>query len=1117
MNKKYFLLTCLAAFPFALTAQENNRYEEITNPKLTSINREPARSTFTSYVTEADAVINDRKNGTFRLSLNGKWKFHYVETFADRPTDFMMDRVDASRWPDINVPGNWELQGFGTPIYVNQPYEFCSSGYPPYWDKPNPPYVPQEWNPTGTYRREFTLPGDWDDKEIFLSADGVRGAAFYYLNGKFVGMSKDAKTPARFNVSAIAKKGKNVIAIQIHRFSDANYLECQDFWRISGIERDIYLYAQPQIHLTDFKVESPLDENYRNGILKVKVQFTNESGQNSPFLVGYRLLDKNDQQIAQSSTQVSGDQTEVEFTKKTIQEPLQWTAETPNLYTLVVSLKRPNGDVIEATSCKVGFRTVEIKDKQLLVNGQPILVKGVNYHEHNENTGHYVSEELMKKDFELWKRYNVNTVRTCHYPQQERFYELCDEYGIYVIDEANIESHGMGYDLRVGGTLGNNPEWLKAHMDRTINMFERNKNYPSLTFWSLGNEAGNGYNFYQTYLWVKNADKDIMNRPVNYERAQWEWNSDMYVPQYPGADWLENIGKNGSDRPVAPSEYAHAMGNSTGNLWGQWQAIYKYPNLQGGYIWDWVDQGLLQKDKNGREYWAYGGDFGVDAPSDGNFLCNGLVNPDRGPHPAMAEVKYVHQNVGFEAVDAAAGIFKITNRFYFTNLKKYQIHYNVLANGKTIKGGKVSLDIAPQASKEFTVPVNGLKAQPGTEYFVNFSVTTTEPEPLIPTGYEIAYDQFQLPIQAEKSIYKANGPALKTTIQGDELIVSSSKVNFVFNKNSGLVTSYKVDGTEYFKDGFGIQPNFWRAPNDNDYGNSTPKRLQVWKQSSKNFRITDATMTAEDKAVSLNVTYLLAAGNLYVVTYKIYPNGIVNVNAKFTSTDMQPTETEVSEATRMATFTPGSDAARKAASKLEVPRIGVRFRLPAQMNNVQYFGRGPEENYIDRNHGTLVGVYKTTADQMYFNYVRPQENGHHTDTRWIALSPNKGNGLVLVADSLIGFNALRNSIEDFDSEEALPHPYQWNNFSPEEVANHDENAARNVLRRMHHVNDITPRDFVEVCVDMKQQGVGGYDSWGARPEPFHQIPANRDYQWGFTLVPVRSANQANEAAKYDYR
>ena len=617
MNKKYFLLTCLAAFPFALTAQENNRYEEITNPKLTSINREPARSTFTSYVTEADAGINDRKNGTFRLSLNGKWKFHYVEAFADRPTDFMMARVDASRWPDINVPGNWELQGFGTPIYVNQPYEFCSSFYPPKCDKPNPPYVPQEWNPTGTYRREFTLPGDWDDKEIFLSADGVRGAAFYYLNGKFVGMSKDAKTPARFNVSAIAKKGKNVIAIQIHRFSDANYLECQDFWRISGIERDIYLYAQPQIHLTDFKVESPLDENYRNGILKVKVQFTNESGQNSPFVVGYRLLDKIDQQIAQSSTQVSGDQTDVEFTKKTIQEPLQWTAETPNLYTLVISLKRPNGDVIEATSCKVGFRTVEIKDKQLLVNGQPILVKGVNYHEHNENTGHYVSEELMKKDFELWKRYNVNTVRTCHYPQQERFYELCDEYGIYVIDEANIESHGMGYDLRVGGTLGNNPLFMNAHLDRTMNMYERDKNHPSVIIWSLGNDAGTGLNFYVTYNTLKTLD----SRPIQYERALLEWTTDIYCPMYASPSYLEKYARNKEmTRPLILCEYAHAMGNSLGNFQDYWDIIEKYPILQGGCIWDWVDQGFAAKTDDDRKYWTYGGDYGEHGtPSDGNF------------------------------------------------------------------------------------------------------------------------------------------------------------------------------------------------------------------------------------------------------------------------------------------------------------------------------------------------------------------------------------------------------------------------------------------------------------------------------------------------------------------
>ena len=544
------------------------------------------------------------------------------------------------------------------------------------------------------------------------------------------------------------------------------------------------------------------------------------------------------------------------------------------------------------------------------------------------------------------------------------------------------------------------------------------------------------------------------------------------------------------------------MGNSTGNLWDQWKEIYKYPNLQGGYIWDWVDQGILETDKNGREYWTYGGDYGVNAPSDGNFNCNGLVNPDRTPHPAMAEGKYAHQNIAFEPVDLTNGRILVKNRFYFTNIKKYKISYNIAANGKIIKSGKTSLDIDPQGSKEFTVPVNGLKANPGIEYFINFSVTTVEPEPLIPAGHEIAYEQFRLPIEPlARPAFATNGPALKVQTEGKNLTATSSKVNFVFNKETGLVTSYQVNGTEYFNDGFGIQPNFWRAPNDNDYGNGEPKRLQIWKQSSKNFNVADADIVMDDNTAILTVNYLLAAGNLYIVTYKIYPSGVVKVNARFTSTDMQATETEVSEATRMATFTPGNDEARKAAAKLNVPRIGVRFRLPAEMNKVEYFGRGPEENYIDRNAGTLIGLYKTTADKMYYNYVRPQENGHHTDTRWLSLSKKNGKGLTIMADSIIGFNALRNSIEDFDSEEALPHPRQWNNFSPEEIANHDEEAARNVLRRMHHVNDITPRDFVEVCIDMKQQGLAGYNSWGARPEPAYTIPANQEYNWGFTLIP----------------
>ena len=1093
--------------------------------QVVEVNKEYPRTAFMTYDNEADALTGKFEKSKYYRLLNGTWKFFYVDSYKNLPENITDPSVSTDSWNDIKVPGNWEVQGHGVAIYTNHGYEFK----PRY---PQPPALP-EANPVGVYRRDIDIPAEWDGRDIYLHLAGAKSGVYVYVNGKEVGYSEDSKNPAEFLLNKYVKPGKNVLTLKIFRWSTGSYLECQDFWRMSGIERDVYLYAQPKVAIRDFRVKSTLDDTYKTGLFTLGLEIRNNTPETSKdYIIEYKVFDLETKEIIAGSkmnSAFSANSTISLFQNMEIEVPnvKVWSSEQPNLYKLLMYIK--DGDkIIEVVPFNVGFRRIEIKPIEqkaangkpyvcLFINGQPLKLKGVNVHEHNPETGHYMTEDLMRRDFELMKQNNLNSVRLCHYPQDRRFYELCDEYGIYVYDEANIESHGMYYNLRKGGTLGNNPEWLKPHMDRTINMFERNKNYPCVTFWSLGNEAGNGYNFYQTYLWVKEADKNWMARPVNYERAQWEWNSDMYVPQYPSAGWLESIGREGSDRPIAPSEYAHAMGNSTGNLWGQWQAIYKYPNLQGGYIWDWVDQGILQKDKNGREYWAYGGDFGVNAPSDGNFLCNGLVNPDRAPHPAMAEVKYVHQNVGFEAIDAASGKFRITNRFYFTNLKKYQVHYSVVANNKTIKSGKVSLDIAPQASKEFTVPVSGLKAQAGTEYFVNFHVTTVEPEPLIPAGHEIAYDQFQLPVQAKKNIYKANGPALKTAAQGDELIASSSKVNFVFNKKSGLVTSYKVDGTEYFKDGFGIQPNFWRAPTDNDYGNGAPKRLQVWKQSSKNFKVTDAAISMENKVASLKVTYLLAAGNLYIVTYKIYPSGAVNVNAKFTSTDMQAAETEVSEATRMATFTPGSDAARKAASKLEVPRIGVRFRLPAKMNNVQYFGRGPEENYIDRNHGTLVGMYKTTADQMYFNYVRPQENGHRSETRWMALSPDKGNGLAIVADSLIGFNALRNSIEDFDSEEALPHPYQWNNFTPEEVANHDEKAARNVLRRMHHVNDITPQDFVEVCVDMKQQGVGGYDSWGARPEPMHQIPANREYNWGFTLVPVRSANQAMDAAKYDYK
>ena len=1072
--------------------------------QVVAVNKEYPRSSFMTYENRANALTGKFEKSKYYQLLNGTWKFYFVDSYKNLPANITDPSVSTADWTDIKVPGNWEVQGHGVAIYTNHGYEFQPRN-------PQPPTLP-EANPVGVYRRDIDIPTDWDGRDIYLHLAGAKSGVYVYINGQEVGYSEDSKNSAEFLINKFVKPGKNVLTLKIYRWSTGSYLECQDFWRISGIERDVFLYSQPKAALKDFRVTSTLDDTYKDGIFKLGADLRNNGSAASNMALVYELLDAKGNVVAtgEKTADVAAGKTRTVSFDQTLPGVKTWTSEAPNLYKLVMTVKE-NGKVNEIIPFNVGFRRIEIKPIEqlagngkpyvcLFINGQPLKLKGVNIHEHNSATGHYMTEELMRKDFELMKQHNLNTVRLCHYPQDRRFYELCDEYGLYVYDEANIESHGMYYDLKKGGTLGNNPEWLKAHMDRTINMFERNKNYPSLTFWSLGNEAGNGYNFYQTYLWLKDADKNIMDRPVNYERAQWEWNSDMYVPQYPGAQWLEAMGKRGSDRPIAPSEYSHAMGNSNGNLWDQWKAIYKYPNLQGGYIWDWVDQGIDAVDENGRHFWTYGGDYGVNTPNDGNFCCNGIVSPDRTPHPAMAEVKYVHQNVAFEPVDPANGKFLVKNRFYFTNLQKYMISYTIKANGKTVKGAKMSVNVEPQGSKEITIPVSGLKSKPGTEYFIYFNVTTTEPEPLIPVGHEIAYEQFRLPVEPSERTFATGGPTLKVSAEGNELSASSSKVSFVFDKKTGLVSSYKVGGTEYFKDGFGLQPNFWRAPNDNDYGNGNPKRLQVWKQSSKNFNVVDANIVMDGKDAVLTANYLLAAGNLYIVTYRIHPSGVVKADFTFTSTDMEAAKTEASEATLMATFTPGSDAARKAASKLEVPRIGVRFRLPAEMNQVEYFGRGPEENYVDRNAGTLIDLYKTTADNMYFPYVRPQENGHHTDTRWLTLNKKGGKGLTIYADKTIGFNALRNSVEDFDGEETVSRPYQWLNRDAGELV-HDESKAKDQLPRKTHINDISPRNFVEVCVDMKQQGVAGYNSWGARPEPGYNIPANQEYKWGFTIVP----------------
>lgn len=1121
--KKLFFFLCCASYCLQTMAQSLPYWQDV---QTVAVNKEHPRTSFMTYESRENALKSDYNRSKYYRLLNGTWKFYFVDSYKDLPENITDPTVSTAGWNDIQVPGNWEVQGYGIAIYTNHGYEFKPRN-------PQPPALP-EANPVGVYRRDFDIPADWAERDIFLNLDGAKSGVYVYINGKEVGYSEDSKNTAEFLINPYIVPGKNTLTLKIFRWSTGSYLECQDFWRISGIERDVYLWSQPKTAVKDFRVISTLDDTYRNGIFKLQADLKNTSGQPADIRFEYELLDQTGKTVASSSEQtlLPPHSTKTLNFGKTLNNVSTWTSEHPHLYKLLMTVKA-NGNITEIIPFSVGFRKFEIRKIDqtdakgrpytvFMVNGQPIKLKGVNIHEHNPETGHYVPEALMRKDFELMKRHNLNAVRLCHYPQSRRFYELCDEYGLYVYDEANIESHGMYYDLRKGGTLGNNPEWLKAHMDRTQNMYERNKNFPCVTVWSLGNEAGNGYNFYQTYLWIKEKEKEGMNRPVCYERAQWEWNSDMYVPQYPGADWLEYTGKNGSDRPVVPSEYSHAMGNSSGNLWDQWQAIYRYPNLQGGFIWDWVDQGI-RVNKNGG-YWAYGGDFGKNAPSDGNFLINGIVNPDRTPHPAMAEVKYVHQNIGFghdnSPVTEHSGqtenfTVTVTNRFYFTDLSDYRITYSILSNGKKILEKDLPLSLAPQQSRKINIPLE-FNPEKGCEYLLNFAVYTRKAEPGVPAGYRIAHDQFKLSEQPAIRHTPHAGTNLKVRTEGNRLIASSPSISFIFDKEKGIVTSYKIRGTEYFKDGFGIQPNFWRAPTDNDYGNGAPARLQVWKQSSKNFKITDATITREENTAVLKVNYLLAAGNLYLVEYRIFPDGIVKVKAEFTSTSMEETEGEISEVTRMATFTPEVEAARKASAKIEVPRIGVRFRLPVQLDQVTYYGRGPEENYLDRQAGTLIGLYTSDASELYYPYVRPQENGHHTDSRWIALTDTKGKGLLVKADSTVGFNALRNSIEDFDSEEALPHDYQWSNFTPEEIASHQPEKARNKLRRMHHVNDIVPRNFVEVCIDMKQQGVAGYDSWGSRPEPGYNLPANRNYKWGFTLIPVKSKQEIMTKSKLTY-
>ena len=1037
----------------ALASAQSLPYWQDVN--VTSVNADTQRPETVWYADRADALVKGfRESGNY-VDLNGVWDFKYFDDYREAERFFgyaQNDNGAATTWNKIQVPGNWEVQGFGVPIYVNQPYEFSPRD-------PQPPTLPDVF-PAALYHRTFTVPEGWAGRTVYLNLAGIKSGTYVYVNGKEIGYSEDSKNLARFDVTKALKEGDNDLILRVYRFSTGSYLECQDFWRISGVERDVYLSSEKTSAKFGFSVVSTLDPTLSKGVFRLKMRAE------APVEVFYELVDRNGETVADAIYQFSG---ELESVTDTIPDVRKWSAETPELYTLLL---RVNG---EYTRFHVGFRRIEIatvKDgerdvKALLVNGQPVKFKGVNMHEHNPYTGHYQTRENILEDLKLMKMANINAIRTCHYPQPREFYELCDSLGFYVYDEANIESHGMGY--RLDRTLGNNAAWQAKHIDRILNMYYRTADYPCVTILSLGNEAGNGVNFYEAYRVLKALEKDGQNRPVCYERAEREWNTDMLVPQYPGADWFRQMGERESGRPVVPSEYAHAMGNSTGSIDLQWEQIYAHVHLQGGFIWDWVDQGLYDPEKG----FTYGGDYGVDAPSDANFLCNGLVNPDRNPHPGYYEVKHVYQDIVVTGIAPEEGRFSITNRFYFKDLKDYVVRWRIERDGKPVKKGKLTFSTPAQTTEEFTIDLPKKKLRKKGEYRIFFETETARTLALLPKGTIVAVDEVLLKDTDQKKGYRS-GRKVDVTENDAEIRLAAGRGELVFDKALGIVTQYTYKGKDQFDPDFGLRPNFWRGPTDNDYGNNLPYRAYAWKEASQAFQ---ATTNVEEGV--LRATYALPGSCEMAVDYRLLPGGLLKVDAHFKGAEKKP---------------------------VDIPRIGFRFRV--KDDEFQYFGRGPVENYIDRNSGTFKSLFQTKASDEFYPYVRPQETGHHTETEWLATRQ-----LTVVADGTFEFNALRLAVEDLDSEESGL-PFQWNNFDTPPV--HDEAEAEKYHRRRQtHLSDIVERDFTEICIDGAATGVGGYDSWGSRPEPARTVMSDQDRDFGFTLVPVR-AKKTDKAVRYAY-
>lgn len=1055
--KKYLIIILVGPlFYMASLSFSNAQSTEVAdweNPQMIGQNKELAHSTYIPFRTVEEALTQKRNQSVFYKTLNGTWKFSLAQKPADRPLDFFKPGYDVSGWDNIRVPANWELLGYDVPIYVNHQYEFADYKAPvskeiEFIDNiypANPGKVPHDYNPVGSYRRTFTVPENWGGREVFIQFGAVKSAFYIWINGKKVGYSQGSKLPAEWNITKFLNNGENILALEVYRWSDGSYLECQDFWRISGIERDVFIYSTPKVRIRDFFAKADLDTEYKNGLLNLDVDLKNhvEKLHSGNYIVEYRIFDKN-------RSLVASDAQEAEINKKTdlklsfskeIPTPKKWTAETPNLYSLVIILKNENGKIVETVSHKIGFRKIELINTILCINGKPVLIKGVNRHEHDQYKGHVISEEAMIKEIVLMKQFNINAVRTSHYPHAERFYELCDEYGLYITDEANIESHGMYYDEH---SLAKKPKWEMAHVDRMIRMVERDKNHPSVIVWSMGNEAGDGINFTAGYKAIKERDP---SRPIHYERAIMGDNTDIFCPQYPGVKTLENYVSKRQPKTMIASEYAHAMGNSTGNLVDLWEVIYRQGSdqLQGGYIWDWIDQALVKKDVKGNEFWAYGGDYGENMPTDYNFVCNGVISADYTPHPGIWEVKYAYQNVRFEKTKKG---FQITNFHDFIDLSDFEILWAISENGIEVHSGKLeNFNLNPGESKLFDIPVPLMAISPGTERFIDFSVKQKTGKPFMSAGFEVAHDQFKMEGDYSNPSTKDELPGLLMNNNPEEIQIKGENFVVTFNKETATISSYEINGIELIQKG--PQINFWRPANDNDKGSNMLNRLGIWREVSRNVKPDNISASeTENGIVKITAKYSHEKINsLQTVSYTILGNGRISVTSSFeTGEEKLP----------------------------DMPRFGLRWELPVNFDNLKFYGRGPHENYIDRNRSAFVGIYSGKVAGQYFNYVRPQENGYKTGVRWVELRNENGVGIRISGNPFVGFSALHNPIEDFDMEDPLDY---------------------------RHTNDIVKRNGVFINVDLKQMGVAGDNSWGALPYPEYSVQA-KNYEFDFTIEPV---------------